>query len=198
MSWRRKKDEEKERLRKMFPWLPPSFFESSFFDEDIMGEDFLEQIMKEIERMMSSIEPGQKGIKSKKFGPFVWGYNFSIGPDGKPMVKEFGNIRSTGRGKPVASKDREPLVDVFIEDKNVRLVAELPGVSKTDIQVKATEDSISIEAKSGDRNYSTTRDLSVPIKPKTASAVYKNGILEITVERQKPAKAEEGFEIKIE
>ena len=53
-------------------------------------------------------------------------------------------------------------------------------------------------AQSADRNYSCERDLSVTIKPKTASAKYRNGILELTVERKEPAKKEEGFEVKIE
>ncbi|MHA1585954.1 MAG: archaeal heat shock protein Hsp20, partial [Candidatus Heimdallarchaeota archaeon] len=71
-------------------------------------------------------------------------------------------------------------------------------VDKRDINVKTTESKIIIEAVSGDRNYSTERDLSVRIKPKTANAKYKNGILELTVERKEPVKAESGFEVKIE
>ena len=114
------------------------------------------------------------------------------------VFKEFGNVKPSEKGEPIASKDREPLVDVFIEDKVVRVIAELPGVDKQDINVKTTESKIIIEAVSGDRNYSTERDLSVRIKPKTANAKYKNGILELTVERKEPVKTEAGFEVKIE
>jgi hypothetical protein len=42
----------------------------------------------------------------------VYGYSTTIGPDGKPRVKEFGNVKSPmGRGysfyKPVISSERE-------------------------------------------------------------------------------------------
>ncbi|MEA2069936.1 MAG: archaeal heat shock protein Hsp20 [Asgard group archaeon] len=197
MSWKRRKDDDDDRYRKwkeMFPWLPSDFFESSGFFED----DFLQNMMEEIERMMKSLNTSDMDTFRKNMGPMVWGWNMTIGPDGKPSFKEFGNVKPSVRGKPLASKDREPLVDVFIDDKKVRIIAELPGVSKDDINVKATESKIKVYAKSGERAYSTERDLSVKVKPKTASAVYKNGILEITLDRKEPAKAEEGFEVKIE
>ena len=37
------------------------------------------------------------GGKVKKFGPFVYGYSMTIGPDGKPNVREFGNVKSASR-----------------------------------------------------------------------------------------------------
>ena len=196
MSWRRKKDDEYKKWKEMFPWLPIDLFE----DSGIFNDDFMEQMMREIERMMQhfQLDPNDPESIRKKLGPMVWGWNMSIGPDGKPQFKEFGNIRPSVKGEPVASKDREPLVDVFIEDKIVRVIAELPGVEKKDINVKTTETKISINATSNDRNYSCERDLSVKIKPKTANAKYRNGILELTVERKEPAKMEEDFEVKIE
>ncbi|MCF2142386.1 MAG: archaeal heat shock protein Hsp20 [Candidatus Heimdallarchaeota archaeon] len=196
MSWRRKKDDEIRRWREMFPWLPADFFENSSFFSD----DFMDQLMREINRMMESmnLDFNDPNLFRKKFGPMVWGWNITVGPDGKPVIKEFGNLKPSVQGKPVPSKDREPLVDVFIEDKLVRVIAELPGVEKKDIKVKTTENKIAIEAKSADRTYSCERELSVEVKPKTASAKYRNGILELTIERKEPAKEEEGFEVKIE
>jgi HSP20 family protein len=194
MSWRKKKDDDLKRWKEMFPWLPIDLFEES----GMFNEDFMEQMMREIERMMKHIDTSDPEAIRKKLGPMVWGWNMQVGPDGKPVFKEFGNVKPSVNGAPVASKDREPLVDVFIEDKIVRVIAELPGVEKKDINVKTTESKIIIEAVSGDRNYSAERDLSVKIKPKTSSAKYKNGILELTVERKEPAKTEAGFEVKIE
>ncbi len=196
MSWRRKKDDEYKKWKEMFPWLPIDLFEESGFFND----DFMEQMMREIERMMKhfQLDPNDPESIRKKLGPMVWGWNVNIGPDGKPQFKEFGNIKPSIKGEPVASKDREPLVDVFIEDKIVRVIAELPGVEKNDINVKTTESKIAISATSGDRNYSCERDLSVKVKPKSANAKYRNGILELTLERKEPAKIEEGFEVKIE
>ena len=38
------------------------------------------------------------GGKVKEFGPFVYGYSMTIGPNGKPRVREFGNVKSPLRG----------------------------------------------------------------------------------------------------
>ena len=194
MSWRRRKDDEYKKWKEMFPWLPFDLFEESGF----FNEEFMNQLMSEIEKMMKQIDVNDPEAFRKKMGPMTWGWHMTMGPDGKPRFNEFGNIKPSTTGTPVATKDREPLVDVFIEDKVVRLVAELPGVSKNDIQVKATDYKIKIEAQSGDRKYSCDKELSVEIKPKTASAKYRNGILELTVERKDPEKKPEGFEVKIE
>lgn len=193
MSWRRKKDEEFKRWKEMFPWLPFDLFEQS----GLFNDDFMESLMNEVEKMMKNLDMNDPDAIRKKLGPMVWGWNVSIGPDGKPTFKEFVNIRPNPKGTPVATKDREPLVDVFIEDKIVRAIIELPGVEKNDINVKTTESKIVVNAKSGDRNYSCERDLTVEVKPKTAVAKYKNGILELTIERKEPAKEEEKFEVKI-
>ena len=33
------------------------------------------------------------GDKVREVGPIVYGYSMTIGPDGKPHVKEFGNVK---------------------------------------------------------------------------------------------------------
>jgi HSP20 family protein len=38
----------------------------------------------------------QEGGKVREVGPIVYGYSMTIGPDGKPYVKEFGNVKSCG------------------------------------------------------------------------------------------------------
>ena len=62
------------------------------------------------------------------------------GPDGKPHISEFGNVKQ-GRvdGEqsvgPVVKDAREPLVDVMDAEKEIIVIAELPGVEKTDIDL---------------------------------------------------------------
>ena len=46
-----------------------------------------------------------EGSKVREFVPFVHGYQMTIGPDGKPKVKEFGNVHGIG-----SSSKREHLV----------------------------------------------------------------------------------------
>ena len=70
------------------------------------------------------------GSTVKEFGPFVYGYSMKIGPDGKPAIREFGNIKKSLKG-PEVREEREPLVDVVETDSEIRVVVELPGVEKT-------------------------------------------------------------------
>ena len=78
-----------------------------------------------------------EGGKVREMGPFVYGYSMTIGPDGIPRVREFGNIRSPFAGfglgaatRPLISSEREPLADVATTDKEVKVVVEMPGVTK--------------------------------------------------------------------
>src|SRR3954449_11722680 len=84
------------------------------------------------------------GGKVKEYGPFVYGYSMTIGPDGKPKVREFGNVKSPLHGggggfsrTPMISSEREPLADVTSTDKEVKVAVEMPGVNKQNIKINA-------------------------------------------------------------
>src|SRR5262245_47761372 len=69
------------------------------------------------------------GGKVREIGPLVYGYSTIIGPDGKPRVREFGNVRPSrgffgGIPRPEISGEIEPLVDVTTTDKEVKIIAE--------------------------------------------------------------------------
>src|SRR6266496_6820802 len=57
------------------------------------------------------------GGKVREYGPFVYGYSMTIGSDGKPKVREFGNVKSPSSSsraggffaRPLISSEREPL-----------------------------------------------------------------------------------------
>lgn len=53
----------------------------------------------------------------------------TIGPDCRPRMREFGNVKKLGRGiaGPRLSAEREPMADIIASDKGVKVVVELPG-----------------------------------------------------------------------
>jgi len=120
-------------------------------------------------------------------GPFVYGFNMTIGPDGKPKFSKFGNIQPRVGEKKIVKKYREPLTEVTEEDDNIIVVAEMPGVKKDDIELKSTEDSLTITATSEDnsRRYKKSIDLPTHIDPDHAKARYQNGILEVKLDKIK-------------
>ncbi|HYF99824.1 MAG TPA: archaeal heat shock protein Hsp20 [Candidatus Saccharimonadales bacterium] len=153
----------------------------------------------------------KEGNKVREVGPIVYGYSMTIGPDGKPQVREFGNLKSLGNsnikniGRQVdqssssqVSLEREPLVDVNTTDKEVKVVVEMPGIKKTDIQIKAYDSQVEvITAKDAQRKYHKNIDLPELADIETARSVYNNGILEITFDKKKVNKPT-GKEIKID
>jgi len=118
------------------------------------------------------------GSTVKEFGPFVYGYSMKIGPDGKPEIREFGNIKKSLKG-PQVKEEREPLVDVVETDGEIRVVVELPGVEKSDIKLHGTEDSLEISVDTPQYKYYKEVTLPAKVRVKEAKSSYKNGVLEV-------------------
>jgi HSP20 family protein len=146
-----------------------------------------------------------EGGKVREVGPIVYGYSMTIGPDGKPHVKEFGNVKagkSMGQyidaNKPQITAEREPLSDVNSTDKEVKVVLEIPGIRKEDIKINAYEQKVEIKtADNSERKYQKIIDLPKSADIETARSTYNNGILEVTFDKKKETKPK-GKEIKIE
>ncbi len=110
--------------------------------------------------------------------PFVYGFSMSVGADGRPVIREFGNVEAGARG-PLLKEEREPLVDVMEADGEVVVVSELPGVERDDIRLEATDRSLKVEVGSPKRRYFKELDLPHLVDPGSARASYKNGVLEV-------------------
>jgi HSP20 family protein len=136
------------------------------------------------------------GRTVREMGPFVYGYSMKIGPDGKPEIRQFGNIKNSLKG-PEVKNEREPLVDIVETAKEVRVVAELPGVEKTDIKLHGTDDSLTISVNTAQTKYYKEVELPVKVKVKEAKSSYKNGVLEVVFPKAE-TKEPEGEPINIE
>lgn len=163
-----------------------------FFEEiDRMFEDLLRREFPAFE------ERGRERGGRRVYGPYFYGFSVTIGPDGVPRIKEWGNIKP-GRISPVVSEAIEPFTDVIEEEDKVRIVVDVPGVEKEDINVEATEDEVLISATRGDRKYRKVVKLPAKVKPDTAKATYKNGVLTVTIEKVEKGKKGKGFKIQVE
>jgi HSP20 family protein len=73
---------------------------------------------------------------------------------------------------------------------SLRVVVEMPGVEKGDIQINAGEDSVGVKAERGPRKYGTEVALKARVDPDTGKAEFRNGVLEISFSlKDKPNKA---------
>ncbi|MEM2915588.1 MAG: archaeal heat shock protein Hsp20, partial [Candidatus Bathyarchaeia archaeon] len=129
------------------------------------------------------------------------GYSITIGPDGKPQIREFGNMKpEIGPGRPRIDfkEEREPLVDVIKTDGEIKVIAELPGVEKGDIRLHGTENTLTISVDTPQRKYYKEVELPAIVEPKQAKSSYKNGVLEVTLPKKREEEKPKGERIEIE
>jgi Molecular chaperone (small heat shock protein) len=141
--------------------------------------DEFNEMHKRMERMMDGFTSNAK----------TYGFTVHVGPDGVPHMHEFGD------DVPATDNVREPLTDVSVENDVVRIVIELPGVQKEDIQLDCTETSVTVSVDTESRKFRKAVPLQTNIDVDSAKAEYNNGILEITVNSK--SKAPEGKRIDI-
>jgi len=86
-------------------------------------------------------------------GPIFYGYTMTTGPDDRPVINEYGNVKPDML--PTENK-REPLIDTLVDEKEktLKIIAEMPGVEKKDVNVVVGVDKvIHIDAERGEKNY---------------------------------------------
>ena len=131
------------------------------------------EISKEGEIDLSHLKKGMKG---------VFGFSVKTAVGGKPIVESFGNVKKTPAG-PTVEEEREPITDVFDEEEEVRIYAEMPGVNEGDIKLDLKEDILELSAQTGDRKYRKEILLPAKVKADTMSSSYNNGILEVRIKK---------------
>jgi HSP20 family protein len=130
-------------------------------------------ISKEGEINLDHIKKGMKG---------VYGFTINTAGGGTPKVETFGNIKKTPEG-PKVDEEREPITDIFDEENEVVVIAEMPGIEENDLVIDLKEDILEISAVSKSRTY--RKELLLPVKMTTSNLSHKftNGILEIRIKK---------------
>lgn len=141
----------------------------------------------------------QDGAKVREIGPLVYGSTTTIGPDGKPIVREFGNVRPRMSGglAPNILTERQPLSEVSTTDKEVKVTVELPGVPKEQIKIDANENQVDIRTDDPKRRYHEVIDLPAEVNIDSVRSTFTNGLLEIIFNKKSKIK-EKGKSIRID
>ncbi|MFX1309244.1 MAG: archaeal heat shock protein Hsp20 [Promethearchaeota archaeon] len=203
-------DDEDEEEEKKGPFDFAKFFEdpSKFFSDPnkflidphkvFRSKDFRRLFKDIFEKIMENLPPEFQNLspedvmreftKNKgKFGfPIMYGFNINLGPDGKPIIDSFGNLKAKPySGEPEVKKVREPLTEVNEEGDQIIVICEMPGVTKDDIELKADPRELTISTKSKDkgRNYYKVVKLPSSVNSNYARARYTNGILEVKLKK---------------
>jgi HSP20 family protein len=177
--------------RKRSPFTKDPFFgdiDQMFRQMEKMMEEEFKNFTEKVPKDYVKERKLPDGSTVKEWGPFVYGYSMKIGPDGKPEIQEFGNLKKSLKG-PEVKEEREPLVDVVETDSEVRVVTELPGVEKTDIKLHGTEDSLTVSVDTAQYKYYKEVTLPVKVRVKDAKSTYKNGVLEVVIPKVEALKS---------
>ena len=152
--------------------------------------DFLEEFQR-METIMDDVmqrafeTPILKGEKVE--GPYVYGFSVSMDRNGKPIIREFGNIQPSREGIQLR-EEREPIIDILSGQNEVSVVAELPGVNKNEIKLYATGRTLKISVGTAERKYFKELELPDNIDPRSAKANYHNGVLHVKLKKTKSQK----------
>jgi HSP20 family protein len=177
-------------------------FGEGFFDDMFSGFDEMTQEMQRefedleerISKDMISEYTTSEGGKIKDVGTMVYGYSMAVGPDGNSRIRGFGNVKpSRGYGfrslsRPEISGELEPLVDVTTTDNEIRVVVEMPRISKENIKINAYDNTVEVKSQDPRRKYHRTVEIPPETDIETATSTYNNGILEITFKKKPQTK----------
>ncbi len=143
-------------------------------DDDF--DKIFERIFKQL-GFPERLDPENPNLKK-----WSYGYSMTRGPDGKPVIKEWGT--DFPQAPLMEQRNDAPLSQVDIDrvNKTARVIVELPGLTKESIKITGTETSIRITASNELRSIDTEIPVSAKVDPKTAKATYNNGVLDVTLE----------------
>ena len=159
------------------------------FFEDFLEEDpFFDEYVSRIEESMARILEDAAEMDGEAKG-FVYGFSMTQDADGKPVIQEFGGAPEKSEKKKAhkeglaEAREREPLIDVMEDAEEIRVIAEVAGFSKEDIEVDAERTKVVIAADDGERKYYKEINLPSEVETGEVSTTYKNGVLEIVMKK---------------
>lgn len=175
-------------------WKDPWGFRDRFFEQ--IDKEFSDA-ENMLNRMFKTVT--ETGTDNSYAQPYFYGYQITVGPEGKPHIREFGNVRPSQKGLIEQSAIRQPLVDTSINEKENTLVitAEMPGITKEDVKVTMEEGLVTIHAEKGNKKYHTELPVDNELDADSTKASYINGVLELKIQFKKPIKSK-SKEIKVE
>ncbi|MFH1835953.1 MAG: Hsp20/alpha crystallin family protein [Methanobacteriota archaeon] len=125
----------------------------------------------------------------EKGEPFSYGFSI-ISVNGRPIRQEiFSNQSELSLNQPQRPEaEREPLIDVIQEADKTKVLIELPGVDKKEIQLTSNDKTLEVSVDSVNRKFH--KKIELPHAVGNPKAEYRNGVLEVSLKRECSEKAE--------
>ncbi len=177
------------------------FFDDPFsqYSSEIFNifEERIRQMHQEMSRM-NQLSPNSHQSRQTDNKPIVHGWSYHQGPDGIPHYQEFTNANHLPQREnaKLPLEKNEPFIDVIESEKEIYITAELPGVDKDNIDVELAKDAMLIKVNHPDRGFAKEINLPAEVGKKPREATYNNGVLSITLKKEKTKKKGNKINIK--
>ena len=151
-----------------------------FNDFDHMFEDMRRQ-MDEMLRQMGASGPLNETLS--------FHFTSSNGLDDRTRLEPIGRrapVRK--RPEPPVGHENEPLIDVWENEKKVTVLVELPGIAKDDIDIEADGKMLRLSVNTDNKVFDKEIALPCNVRSSSATANYRNGVLEVSLDRTAPRK----------
>ena len=160
----------------------------AFDDEDIFRK-LIRKFLKDFEEIERFFE---KGLEKSSSEEYFYGFSVTIGPDGKPIIREFGSKPKRKHIVEINYEEEHPKIrevsegypdiDILEDNSTITVIAEIKGADKKNIDVKVLKDRETLVIRAPE--YFREIKLSSKVNPSKAKARYKHGVLEIVLEKE--------------
>ena len=116
--------------------------------DDIFGDfdEEFEEMRRHMDAIMEQFMSGE--VEPGHEQPMIYGFSMRMGQDGKPRIQEFG--ARVPSNAPMEEPVKEPLTDIIEDKGTVRVIVEMPGVDRDDIQLNVEDGELDIEVNRDD------------------------------------------------
>jgi HSP20 family protein len=151
--------------------------------DELLNEmnETLKRVGRDIEEMVREMKAHTQRVRER---PMVFGFTFGLRDD-RPELRTFGDLSVKG-------EYRVPVYEQVVDEarRELRVVLELPGIEREGIRLEVSTEYLRLEASTGERKYRANVRLKRAVDPRSASARFVNGVLEVNLK----LKGEEGGE----
>ncbi len=154
------------------------------FDDDFgfFDEEFL-RMSEMMDRLFNQAVRDREDID-----PIVYGFSVKTGPDGRPVVRRFGD--SVRPGENISNGlSREPLTDIIERGDTVSVTIEMPGVEKKEIDLDINGRKMTVKVDNPDRRYHKVIALPCGVDEESVKATFRNGVLDVTLIKTEESKS---------
>jgi HSP20 family protein len=135
-------------------------------------EDILKDLENIVERMLEDLD-----IDPEHFKPAIYGFSITQKPGELPEIHEFNFSPEKGFPEPA------PYMDVVESDTQVHVMVELPSIDRERIGIRCSPTNVQLRIRDSEQSQVHNIELPARVDPKTSKATYRNGVLEITLNK---------------